>query len=114
MLWKIRDMYQADCTMYKTHAMATCHGGAGCPLDRDINLHVEDSETTGLENDSESTSGLDATVAVGGPEVECHPDDLIHSNQAKLRALMRDINDIMQMSRGWRRTTSREFGLHRT
>ena len=44
MLRKIKDRYQAYCTMYKTHAMATCHRGAGCPVDRDIDLHVEDTE----------------------------------------------------------------------
>ena len=76
--------------------MATCHGGEGCPLDRDINIHVEDSETTGLENDNESTSGSDDTVALGGPEAGGHPDDLIHSNQAKLTALTREINDFCQ------------------
>ena len=48
------------------HTMVTHHGAAGCPLDRDINLHIEDSETTGLDNNNESTSGLDATVALGG------------------------------------------------
>ena len=37
-LRKIGDRYQEYCTMYKMHAMATHHGGAGCPVDRDINL----------------------------------------------------------------------------
>ena len=69
--------------MYKTHAMATCHRGIGCLLDRDINLHADDSETTGLDNDNESISGSNATVALGGPEAEGHPYNLIHSNQAK-------------------------------
>ena len=96
MFGKIRDKYQAYCTMYKRHAMATCHRGRGCPLDRDINLHVEDSETTGLDNDNESTHGLDTTVALGGPEAEGHPSDPINSNQAKLMALMREINDLCQ------------------
>ena len=57
MLRKIGDKYQAYCTMYKTHAMATCHRCAGCPIDRDINLYIEDAETIGLENDDESNSG---------------------------------------------------------
>ena len=96
MLGKIRDKYQVYCTMYKTHAIATHHGGAGCSLDRDINLHIEDSEATGLENDNESTSGSDTTVALGEPEAEGHPNDLIHSNQAKLMALMMEINDLHQ------------------
>ena len=63
---KIGDKYQAYCTIYKTHAMATHHGGAGCLSDRGINLHIEDSETTCLDNDNESTSGSDASVALGG------------------------------------------------
>ena len=112
-LGKIRDKYQTYCTTYRTHTMATCHRGPGCPLDRDINLHIEDSETTGLDNDNESTSGLDAVVALGGPEAEDHPNDLMHSNQAKLMVLMQELNGLMLTSRGQRRTTSREFGPHR-
>ena len=45
------------------HAMATHHGGAGHPIDRDINLHVEDPEATGIDN--ESISGSDTIVALG-------------------------------------------------
>ena len=44
--------------------MAICHGGAGCPIARDINLHIQDAETTGIENDNESTSGLDAAITL--------------------------------------------------
>ena len=84
----------------KTHAMDTHHRGAGCSLDRGIALYIEDPETTGLDNGNESTSGSDATVALGGPEAEGHPNDLIYSNQAKLMVL----NKLMQMSRGQRRT----------
>ena len=58
------------------HAMATCHGGTGHPIDRDINLHIEDVETTGMDNDNESISGLDTTVALGGPEAEGNTDEL--------------------------------------
>ena len=77
---------------------ATHHGGTGCPLDRDIDLHIEDAEgiNTGLDNDNESTSGSDTTIALGEPEVEGHPHELIPSNQAKLTALMREINDLHQ------------------
>ena len=96
MLWRIGDKYQVYGTTYKTHAMATHHRGTGCPLDRDINLNVEDSETTGIANDNESTHDLDATVALGGPEAESHPNDLIYSNQDKLMALTRKINDLYQ------------------
>ena len=91
MLGKIVDKYHAYCTTYKTHIMATHHRGAGCPLDRDIALHVE--EATGIANDDDSTHGLNTTVALGGPEAEGHPNDPIYNNQDKLMALMREIND---------------------
>ena len=65
------------------------------PIGRDIDLHVEDAETTGLDNDSESISGLDTTIALGGPEAEGHPMN-IPSNQAKLTVLTREINDLHQ------------------
>ena len=50
--------------------MATPHRGAACPIDRDINLHIEDAELKGLENDNENTSGSDTTIALGRPEAE--------------------------------------------
>ena len=95
---KTGDRYQAYCTMYKTHAMATCHAGAGCPVDRDIDLHIEDMEgiNTGLDNDKESTSGSDTTIAFRGSEEDDHPSELIPSNQAKLTAVMREIHDLHQ------------------
>ena len=80
------------------HTMATHHRGMGHPLDSDLNLHIEDTEgiNTGLVNNNKSTSGSDTTVVLGGPEAEDHPDDLTPSNQAKLTALMREINDLCQ------------------
>ena len=33
-LGKIGDTYQACCNTYKTHAMATHHGGSGNPSDK--------------------------------------------------------------------------------
>ena len=100
MLRKIRDKYQGYCTLYKMHTMDTHHRSTGHPLDRDNDLHIEDAETAGLENENESTSGLDATIALGKPEAESHPSDLIHSNQAKLTTLMREINDLHQVEAG--------------
>ena len=67
------------------HAMATCHRGTGFPIERDIDLHVED-----LGNDNESIIGLDTTIAIEGQKTEGHPNELIPSNQAKLTALMRE------------------------
>ena len=73
-LWKISDRYQAYFTTYKMHAMATHHGGTGCPLDRGIYLHTEDHEHRDIDN--ESTHSSDTTVALGGPEAEGHPKSL--------------------------------------
>ena len=76
--------------------MATHYRSTGCPVDRDINLHIEDMEViyTGPGNDNESTSGSDITIAFGGPEADGHPSELIPNNQAKLTALMRDTHDL--------------------
>ena len=76
--------------------MATCHGGAGCPLDRGINLNAEDSEPTDIDKNNESTHDSDATVALRGPEAEGHPNDPIYSDQDKFMALMREISDLCQ------------------
>ena len=40
--------------------------------------------------------GSDTTIAFGGSEADGHPDELIASNQAKLTAPMREINDLHQ------------------
>ena len=71
-------------------------GGAGCPIDRDIDLHIEVAETTHIDNDNESISGSDTTVALGGQEAEGNPDELIPSNHDKLTAPTREINDLHQ------------------
>ena len=104
-----RRKYHAYCTSYKMHTTATHNRGAGHPLDRGINLNAEDPEATDIDN--EITHSSDATVALGGPKAEGHPEDPVYSNHDKLMALTREIND--SMSRAWRSTTSREFGLQR-
>ena len=95
-LGKIRNRYQTYCTVDKKHTMATHHGGAGCPIDRYVDLHVEDREATNIDNDNESISGLDTTVALGVLEAEGNPDELLHSNQAKLTVVTREINELCQ------------------
>ena len=94
MLRKIEDKYQAYYTTYKTHAMATPHRCAECPLDRGINLNAEDPEPTDIDNESNHSS--DATAALGGPEAEGHPKDPVYSNHNKLTVLTREINDLCQ------------------
>ena len=93
-LEKIRDWYQAYCTTYKMHAMATHHGGTGHLLDRGLYILVEDPEHTDIDN--ESTHSSDATVALGGPEAVGHPKEPVHNNQDRLTALAREINDLHQ------------------
>ena len=80
------------------HTMATHDRGAGCPVDIEIDPHIVDTEgiNTGPDNDNESTSGSDTTIAFGGSEADGHPSKLIPSNQAKLTALMREMHDLHQ------------------
>ena len=47
---KLRDTYQAYCNAYKTHAMATHHGGTGQPLDRDANPNGKDTNVDTQNN----------------------------------------------------------------
>ena len=74
------------------HTMATCHGGAGHPLDRGLDILAEDPEYTDIDN--ESTHSSDATVTLGRPEAVGHPKDTVYSNQDKLIALTREINGL--------------------
>ena len=98
MLGKIGDRYQAYCTTYKIHTMATHHGGAGHPVDRDIDLHIGDMEgiNMGPDSNNESTIGSDTTIAFGGSETDGHSSKRTPSNQANLTAIMRKINDLHQ------------------
>ena len=92
-LGKIGDQYQAYCTTYKTHAMATHHGGGGHPPNRGLDILTEDPEHADIDN--ESTCSSDATVALGGPEAG-HPEDPVYNNQDRLTAITREINDLHQ------------------
>ena len=76
------------------HAMATWHGGTGCPCNRSMDIHAEDPEHTDIDN--ENTHNSDATVALGGPQAEGHPKDPVYNNRDKLTALTREINDLHQ------------------
>ena len=93
-LGKIRDQYQAYCTMYKTHVIATHHGGTGCPLNRGLDILTEDTEHADINNDSTHIS--DATAALGDPEAVDHPEDPAFENQDRFTVLTREINDLCQ------------------
>ena len=75
--------------------MATHHRGIGHPTARD-DLHIEDPEATGMDDDNDTISGLDATVALGGLKAEGNTNALLPNNQAKLMALTRETNDLHQ------------------
>ena len=93
-LEKIGDHYQAYCTTDKTHTMATFHGGAGCPLNRGLDILAEDTEHTDINNDS--THSSDSTVALGDPEAVGYHEGPAYENQDRLKVLMREINDLHQ------------------
>ena len=62
--------------------------------DRGLEILTEIQEYTDIDN--ESTHSLDATVALGDPEVVGHPEDPVYNNQDRLTALTREINDLHQ------------------
>ena len=76
---KIGDTYLAYCHVYKTHAMATHHGGSGQPSDRDINAN----ETTDTEIEHAQ---------------EFHHDfkDSEPNNPTRLTAITREFDDLCQ------------------
>ena len=114
MLGKIGNRYQAYCTTYKTHAMATHHGSAGCPVERDINIHMEDAEgiNTGPDNNNDSTNGSDTTIAFRGPEKDGHPSK--HFQQpSQISSSYKRNTRLTSMNRGQRKSTSRRFGLNK-
>ena len=80
---KIGDTYQAYCHTYKTHAMATCHGGSGQHLDRGINSHKT----------------IDAEIKHAQEFHHINTNDFEDSetnNPAKLTAITRELDDLHQ------------------
>ena len=73
--------------------MATHHAGAGCSLDRGLDILAEDTEHADIDN---STHSSDATVVLGDPEAVGHPEDPTYDNEDRLLALTREINDVHQ------------------
>ena len=109
-LGKIRDRYQAYCTTYKMHTMATHHGGKGHPLNRGLDTLIEDLECADYNN--ESTHSSDATIVLGAPEAVGHPKDPVYSNQDKLTELTREINDLHQWVVAGEGQLARDLGSH--
>ena len=70
-------------TLTKTHTMATCHGGSGQPLDRDITAHK--STDTEIEHAQEFH--------------HVHPNDFKESdpnNPTRLTLITRELDDLCQ------------------
>ena len=84
---KLGDTYQAYCNTYKTHAIATCHGGSGQCLDRDIDVTREVNKIT--DTDIQNTQDFH-------PVDTDHFEDLQHNNPTKLTALTREVDDLHQ------------------
>ena len=74
---KIGDSYQTYYNTYKTHAMATNHGGAGQPLDRDPNLPQQDTDLT--SNHLEDIDNF---------------KNVEHENHTTMKALTRNLDDL--------------------
>ena len=69
--------YQTYVNTYKTHAMATCHRGAGQPLDRDPNLHEQGTD-----------------ILSDHPEDMDNFENVEHDNHTTLKTLARDLDDL--------------------
>ena len=75
---KLGDSYQTYINTYKTHTMATHHGGAGEPLDRDSNPH---------EHSTDAPSNCNHEVMDNCENVE-------HENHTTLKTLTRNLDDL--------------------
>ena len=88
--------------MYKTHAMATHHGGLGQPLNRDIDVTREAHEATNTDiEDMQEFHPVDMD----------HFEDSEHKNPARLTAMTRELDDLCQhtLVTPWgQQTTSQE------
>ena len=104
MLGKLRDKYQSYYATYKTYVMTTHHRGTGhTDEDQDIDSHIDittKEDTRGIDigpnNDNESTSSSDTMFAFGGSLADGCLGDLLHSSQANLTILTREINNLWQ------------------
>ena len=92
---KLGDTYQAYCKTYKTHTMATHHGGVGQPFDRDINVTREAHETT--DTHIEDTQDYH-------PMETDHFEDLEHNNPTRLTVITRELDDLCQLVQAERAT----------
>ena len=84
---KIGDTDPAYCNTYKTHAMATHHGGSRQLLDRDTNVIREAHKVVNTDiEDMQNFHPVDTN----------HFEDLEHNNPARLVAITRELDDLCQ------------------
>ena len=79
---RLGDTYPAYCNTYKTHTIATHHGGSGQPLHRDANMSRKDTDVD-IPQDfhHEDTDDFE--------KVE-------HENPTRLAAITRELDDLCQ------------------
>ena len=75
---KLGDSYQTYINTYKIHAMATCHRGAGQPLDKDTTPHEQGTDILS-DYHHEDMDNL---------------RNVEHQNHTTLKALTRDLDDL--------------------
>ena len=86
-LGRIGDTYQVYCNTYKTHTMATYHGGSGQPLDRDTDMTREEQLI------------VDTNVEV---QQDFHPEDTApfedveYTSLTRLTVITRELDDLHQ------------------
>ena len=77
---RLGDNHQASCNTYKTHVMATHHGGSGQPLDRDSIPNGKDTDVNIMHDyHHEDTNDF---------------ENVEKENHANLEALTRDLDDL--------------------
>ena len=84
---KLGDPYQAYCNTYKTHTMATHHGGLGQPLDREVDVTRDAHNAT--DTDIEDMQDFHNMETVNFEDSE-------HNNPTRLTAITRELDDLCQ------------------
>ena len=93
---KLEDTYLAYCNTYKIHTMATHHGGAGQPLDRDSAQHGQDTDIPNDRHheDMDNFENMEQEHHTNVKTLTQELDDLHHRDQAGVGQPMEAINCI--------------------
>ena len=78
---KLVDSYHAYYNTYKTHTMATHHGGVGKPLDMDANLNGTDASVN-IQDNYHNFESLEQENVTNLPNLTWELDDIHHRVQA--------------------------------